>query len=189
MSESNSNVEKLLSAILYNDSSYLVVPQSRVEELLLAIYKNGGGGSHSELTRAEVEEMLTHKVSVKNGYDLISTEEIERLSQVENYDDKKILEEIGKKVSKENGYSLILVEDYDRFKLLENYDDTELVERISKLEGEVVPAERKIAGMSLEEDITTQKLSDAIIPSYTKAEFEEIKDDIPVGQKFIIIDD
>lgn len=40
----SSNVESLLSAILTGDEKYIVVPQSRVEELLLAIYKNGGGG-------------------------------------------------------------------------------------------------------------------------------------------------
>lgn len=39
-----SNVESLLKAILTGDEEYIVVPQSRVEELLLAIYKNGGGG-------------------------------------------------------------------------------------------------------------------------------------------------
>lgn len=39
-----SNVEKLLMAILTNDPSYVVKPESRIEALLLAIYENGGSG-------------------------------------------------------------------------------------------------------------------------------------------------
>ena len=39
-----SNVENILNGILTGDGSGIQKPASRVEELLYAIYQNGGGG-------------------------------------------------------------------------------------------------------------------------------------------------
>lgn len=166
MSEPTNNVESLLTAILKNDSSYLVVPQSRVEELLLAIYKNGGGGGGgSDITRYEVEQMLLGKVDTKPNYSLISDSEIKRLAGVDNYDDKSIRKELGQKVEKENGYSLISNADYDNFKKLENYDDSELrslINDISKSLESLVPNDRTIAGKKLDKNISVDDLLKAL---------------------------
>lgn len=53
----------------------------------------------------------------------------------------------------------------------------------------LVSEERKIADIDLKDDIDAIELSDAIIPSYTKAEFDTVKESIKIGQKFIIVDD
>lgn len=53
----------------------------------------------------------------------------------------------------------------------------------------LVSEERKIADIDLKDDIDVIELSDAIIPTYTKAEFDTVKESIKIGQRFIIVDD
>lgn len=154
-----SNIESLLSAILTRDAEYIVVPQSRVEELLLAIYNSGGGGGGGEggvdeFARAE----LRKKVDKREGYALISTDEIERLAGVENYDDAAIRGLIDKKVTAKNGFSLISDDDYANFKNLENYDDTAIKALIDAKVDDTVT----VAGIKITTNITASQLADAL---------------------------
>lgn len=156
---STSNVESLLTAILTGDEEYIVVPQSRVEELLLAIYKNGGGGGGGEggvdeFARAE----LLKKVNKRDGYALISTAEIERLAKVDNYDDTAVKALIDKKVTAKSGFSLIDDKDYANFKTLENYDDTAIKTLIDKKVDDTVT----VAGLKITTNITASQLATAL---------------------------
>ncbi|CAJ0592247.1 unnamed protein product [Cylicocyclus nassatus] len=72
MSEPNNNVESILTAILKNDSKYVVEPQSRVEELLLAIYKNGGGGA-SSADKSAIDEIKDEFYAVVENLEKLET--------------------------------------------------------------------------------------------------------------------
>lgn len=55
--------------------------------------------------------------------------------------------------------------------------------------GDLVHTDRKIADITLENDIEANDLSDAIIPVFTKEQFQELKNVIKPNTKFIISDD
>lgn len=55
--------------------------------------------------------------------------------------------------------------------------------------GDLVHTDRKIADITLENDIEANDLSDAIIPVYTKEQFQVVKNDLKPNTKFIISDD
>ena len=70
------------------------------------------------------------KVDKEEGKSLISDEEIERLANVDNYDDTEVRESIDTKVDKEEGKSLISDSEIERLANVDNYDDTEVRELI-----------------------------------------------------------
>lgn len=83
-----------------------------------------------EVTNSVKQDIDTIYQRKEEGKSLVSDEEIERLSKVDNYDDTEIREEIDKKVDKEDGKSLIADSEIERLATLKNYDDTEIREEL-----------------------------------------------------------
>lgn len=86
-------------------------------------------------TKIETDNLLKDKVSKETGKGLIATSEVERLANVDNYDDTAIKIDINKKVDKVSGKGLSSNDytDTEKSKLakLSNYNDTEIKEKIA----------------------------------------------------------
>lgn len=110
-----------------------------------------------EKTLSDLDKKVESKVEKVEGKSLISDEEIERLSKVDNYNDTEVKKSIkdldDNKVDKEPGKSLVSDTEIARLKDVHNYDDAQVKKDITDLKNNKVD---KRDGYSLVSDAEKQ---------------------------------
>ena len=111
---------------------------------------------------------VANKVEKEDGKSLISTAEIARLANVDNYDDTQVKAdiatkasteyvntELGKKVDKVEGYSLVSDDEIARLAEVDNYDDTAVRGLISDNADAIDALDKKVGTVPSIEGVTT----------------------------------
>ena len=93
---------------------------------LLEVVGNKADTNHVHDQYLTEHQDISGKVDKVDGKSLVDDAEIERLAQVDNYDDSELRAAVEAKVDKEEGKSLISDTEMARLALVDNYDDSEL---------------------------------------------------------------